>query len=132
MHAAGDRADGLQLRGLILVLWRAGLRISKALAVNESDLDPWPRGKGRQTTRSGDGPMGVGQLAPWPQLRATLPVERSSACCAARPAAGPGRQPVSAPNFMLRQLGLVSGVDSPRTSSVTLTPWKCHAKGCRS
>ena len=43
MHAAGDRADGLQLRGLILVLRRAGLRISKALAVNESDLDPWPR-----------------------------------------------------------------------------------------
>jgi integrase len=32
MSAAGDDADGLRLRGLIVVLWRAGLRISEALA----------------------------------------------------------------------------------------------------
>ena len=29
MYAAGDHPDGLRLRGLIVVLWRAGLRISK-------------------------------------------------------------------------------------------------------
>ena len=40
MHAAGDGADAVLLRGLIVVLWRAGLRISEALALNESDLDP--------------------------------------------------------------------------------------------
>jgi len=28
MRHAGDRAHGLRLRGLIVVLWRAGLRIS--------------------------------------------------------------------------------------------------------
>jgi len=28
------------LRGLIVVLWRAGLRISEALALAESDPDP--------------------------------------------------------------------------------------------
>jgi hypothetical protein len=28
MHAAGDDHDALRLRGLIVVLWRAGLRIS--------------------------------------------------------------------------------------------------------
>ena len=38
MHAAGDDAEFVRLRGLIVVLWRAGLRISGALALNESDL----------------------------------------------------------------------------------------------
>ena len=40
MHAAGDDHDrAVRLRGLIVVLWRAGLRISEALALKESDLD---------------------------------------------------------------------------------------------
>jgi len=32
MRGAGDRTDGVRLRGLIVVLWRAGLRISEASA----------------------------------------------------------------------------------------------------
>jgi len=39
MRTAGDNDDGVRLRGLIVVLWRAGLRISEALALAESDLD---------------------------------------------------------------------------------------------
>jgi integrase len=39
MRAAGDGRHGCRLRGLIVVLWRAGLRIHEALALNESDLD---------------------------------------------------------------------------------------------
>ena len=39
MRAAGDRADRCRLRGVIVVLWRTGLRISEALALQESDLD---------------------------------------------------------------------------------------------
>jgi len=39
MRAAGESPDGVRLRGVIVVLWRAGLRISEALALNESDLD---------------------------------------------------------------------------------------------
>jgi integrase len=39
MRVAGDDPDGLRLRGLIVVLWRAGLRISEALALAETDLD---------------------------------------------------------------------------------------------
>ncbi len=39
MRVAGDRPDGRRLRGVIVVLWRAGLRISEALALQESDLD---------------------------------------------------------------------------------------------
>ena len=40
MRAAGESADAIRLRGLVVVLWRAGLRISEALALTESDLDP--------------------------------------------------------------------------------------------
>jgi len=39
MRAAGDGPDGIRLRGPIVVLWRAGLRISEALALAETDLD---------------------------------------------------------------------------------------------
>jgi hypothetical protein len=40
MRCAGDRRTGLRTRALIILLWRAGLRISEALAFAESDLDP--------------------------------------------------------------------------------------------
>ena len=39
MRIVGDRADGDRLRALIVLLWRAGLRISEALSLQESDLD---------------------------------------------------------------------------------------------
>ena len=39
MRTIADRAEGHRLRALIVLLWRAGLRISEALALKESDLD---------------------------------------------------------------------------------------------
>jgi len=39
MRQAGHDRHGLRLRALIAVLWRAGLRISEALALNETDID---------------------------------------------------------------------------------------------
>ena len=39
MRQAGTDRYGQRLRGLIIVLWRAGLRISEALALTESDLE---------------------------------------------------------------------------------------------
>ena len=39
MRQAGTDGYGLRLRGLIVMLWRAGLRISEALALTESDLE---------------------------------------------------------------------------------------------
>jgi hypothetical protein len=59
MRAAGDTLDGVRLRAVIVVLWRAGLRISEALALSETDLDPdrgallGRRGKGWQATEVG-------------------------------------------------------------------------------
>jgi integrase len=40
MRCAGDSRHGLRTRALIVVLWRAGLRISEALSLSESELDP--------------------------------------------------------------------------------------------
>jgi integrase len=40
MRATDERPDGLRLRALTVILWRAGLRISEALALAETDLDP--------------------------------------------------------------------------------------------
>jgi integrase len=40
MRAAGDGPHSRRLRGLIVILWRAGLRIQEALALTERDLDP--------------------------------------------------------------------------------------------
>ena len=39
MRQAGHDRHGLRVRALIAVLWRAGLRISEALALNETDID---------------------------------------------------------------------------------------------
>jgi integrase len=59
MRAAGNGRHARRLRALIVVLWRAGLRINEALALSESDLDPaawraaratrqgWPPPRGR-------------------------------------------------------------------------------------
>ena len=50
MRAAGDRVSGLRIRALIVVLWRAGLRIQEALDLAEGDLEPT---RGALLVRSG-------------------------------------------------------------------------------
>ena len=80
MRAAGDGPEAMRLRGLIIVLWRAGLRISEALALAETDFD---RQRGAVLVRAGKGgrrrEVGMDrwaweQLDPWLELRRTLPV----------------------------------------------------------
>jgi integrase len=80
MRAAGDGAHGRRLRGLIVVLWRAGLRIADALAIGESDLDPRRgsvlvrRGKGGRRREVGMDDWAWEQLRPWLVARVELPV----------------------------------------------------------
>ena len=40
MRAAGEDVHGVRIRALVVILWRAGLRISEALALAETDLEP--------------------------------------------------------------------------------------------
>ena len=80
MRAAGDDAHGRRLRGLIVILWRAGLRIQEALALAESDLDQRRgallvrRGKGGRRREVGMDAWGWEELQPWFELRLQLPL----------------------------------------------------------
>ena len=65
MRHAGHARYGNRLNGLIVVLWRAGVRINEALSLTESDLDK-RRGsifgqarKERSSARGRDGRLGV-------------------------------------------------------------------------
>jgi site-specific recombinase XerD len=80
MRAAGDRPHGRRLRGLIVILWRAGLRIQEALALAEADLDQRRgavlvrRGKGGRRREVGMDAWGWTELQPWLETRIELPV----------------------------------------------------------
>src|SRR5436190_22986928 len=85
MRAAGENRDGARLRALIVILWRAGLRIGEALALVETDLDPCRgavvvrKGKGGRRREVGMDGWAWLQLQPWLEIRADL---RSAPCCA--------------------------------------------------
>jgi integrase len=80
MRHSSDGVHGRRLRGLIVVLWRAGLRICEALALAEADLDPRRgsllvrRGKGGRRREVGMDDWAWEQLEPWLQARVELPV----------------------------------------------------------
>jgi site-specific recombinase XerD len=71
MRAAGSGPYGERLRAMIVVLWRAGLRIGEALALTEADLDPSRgairimRGKGGKRREVGIDRFGFEHLQPW-------------------------------------------------------------------
>src|ERR1700712_509000 len=71
---------GCRLRGLIVVLWRAGLRIHEALALSEGDLDRRRRsllvrrGKGGRRSEVGMDEWAWEHLQPWLDARTELPV----------------------------------------------------------
>jgi site-specific recombinase XerD len=80
MRAAGDDAHGRRLRALIVILWRAGLRVQEALALAEADLDQRRgsllvrRGKGGRRREVGMDSWGWDELQPWLDMRLELPV----------------------------------------------------------
>jgi site-specific recombinase XerD len=80
MRQAGDGLHGDRLRGLIVVLWRAGLRIQEALALNESDLDERRgallvrHGKGDKRREVGLDEWGWEHLRRWVSHRTKMPV----------------------------------------------------------
>jgi site-specific recombinase XerD len=80
MRTAGGGAHGHRLRGLIVIMWRAGLRVQEALSLTEGDLDQRRgsvlvrRGKGGRRREVGMDAWGWEQLLPWLDWRRTLPV----------------------------------------------------------
>ncbi|MGH2863485.1 MAG: tyrosine-type recombinase/integrase [Solirubrobacteraceae bacterium] len=80
MRQAGSDRHGLRVRVLIAVLWRAGLRISEALALAETDVDDLRgsllvrHGKGDKRREAGMDDWGFEQLTAWLQRRVALRV----------------------------------------------------------
>jgi site-specific recombinase XerD len=78
-HTPNDR-HGWRIRAMIVVLWRAGLRVQEALALAEHDLDQRRgsvlvrSGKGRRRREVGMDDWGWEQLRPWLAARTELPV----------------------------------------------------------
>jgi hypothetical protein len=104
MRQAGNDRHGLRVRAVIVVLWRGGLRISEALALSETDVDP-ARGSLLIRHGKGDRRREVGMddwgLSTWAAGASTAFSSRSVRCSAsstARPAGGRGPRPPCAPN----------------------------------
>jgi integrase len=137
MRDAGDDAHGRRLRALIVILWRAGLRIQEALGLAEADFDQRRgallvrRGKGGRRREVGMDAWGWQELQPWLELRLQLPVgpllcvingptrgRQWSSAAARADRAGPPST---------RAFGGASG----RSNFGTPTPSSSRAKACR-
>ncbi len=114
MRRAGDRTSGLRTRALIILLWRAGLRISEALALAESDLDPARgsilvrRGKGGRRREVGMDTWAWEHVNRWAQVRLEMPVG-TLLCVIGGPTAGRPWSPTAA-RATLRHLAMAAGV----------------------
>jgi hypothetical protein len=85
MRTVSDRAEGHRLCALIVPLWRAGLRISEALALQESDLDsaaaPCSSGEGRAASDAKSG-WTAGHGSNSTHGSRSVASSRSAPCCA--------------------------------------------------
>ena len=134
MRRAGERPEGMRFRGLAVVLWRAGLRISEALALSEGDLEPGRgallvrHGKGGKRRQVGMDDWGWQQLDHWLKLRTELPVGALFCVISGPTPDGPGRPRRRAPSFGAWLSEPVSVVASRRISCVTPMPLKWHER----
>jgi site-specific recombinase XerD len=80
MRTAGPGDHGDRIRGLVVILWRAGLRINEALSLAETDLEPRRgsvlvrHGKGGKRREVGMDDWAWECLEPWQRVRIELPV----------------------------------------------------------
>ena len=137
MRRAGDRVHGHRLRGLIVVLWRAGLRIHEALALAEADLDPRRgsllvrRGKGGRRREVGMDDGRGSSLSPGSRPGSGCRSVRCSASSPAPRADGRGRPPRRARSCDASRGRLACGGASCRTSCATRMRWRWLARACR-
>jgi site-specific recombinase XerD len=114
MRQAGRDRHGLRVRALVAVLWRGGLRISEALALNETDIDERRgsllirHGKGDKRREAGMDQFGFEQLAAWVTHRVSLPP--GPLFCVIDGQTRGRRWSATAARGELRQLALEAGV----------------------
>ena len=137
MRAAGDGVHGRRLRGLIVVLWRAGLRIQEALALTEADLDARRgsllvrRGKGGRRREVGMDDWAWDRSRPGCRRASSCRSGRCSASSTAPHADGRGPPPPRAASYGAWLATPASGDASRPTSCATRTPSRWPARACR-
>jgi hypothetical protein len=136
-HTADDR-HGWRVRAMIVVLWRAGLRIQEALTLAEHDLDHRRgsilvrSGKGGRRREVGMDPWAWEQPRPWLDARVSYRSGRCSASSTDQREAGRGRPPASGSSSVGSSPRRACGGGSRRTSCATPTRSSAPAKACRS
>jgi site-specific recombinase XerD len=114
MREAGPGPYADRVRGLIAILWRAGLRISEALVLTETDLDPRTgsvlirAGKGGKRRMVGMDDWGWEHVSRWAEHRVQLPIGPLF-CILAGPTRGRGWSATAA-RGELRRLAEQAGV----------------------
>ena len=114
MRHARHARYGNRLAGLIVVLWRAGLRINEALSLTENDLDERRgsilvrHGKNDRRREVGMDAWGWSALGPWLAERANLPVGPLF-CVSSGPTRGHAWS-AGAARLQLHQIALQAGV----------------------
>ena len=130
MRQAHHARYGHRLNGLIVVLWRAGLRINEALSLTETDLDERRgsilvrHGKNDRRREVGMDPWGWSALQPWLTERATLPVGPLF-CVIAGPTRGHAWS-ASAARLELHRTAIAAGV-APRGAAPAPPCTRCRA-----
>jgi integrase len=137
MRQAGDGAHGARLRALVVLLWRAGLRINEALTLTEHDLDPRlgailvRHGKGGRRREVGMDPWGWEHLRAWLELRLRMPVGPLLCVIDGRTRGRPWASD-AARNSVASPPRPRCGGGSRPTSCATPTPSSSPTKRCRS
>ena len=137
MRTAGDGPHGARVRALVVILWRAGLRINEALSLAETDLEPRRGailvrcGKGGKRREVGMDDWGWDHVQPWAQHRRQLPVG-AFFCVLDGPTAGRAWSPTGARGELRRLAARATcGGALRRISCVTLMRWRWPGRGCR-
>ena len=112
MRAAGDSPHGPRIRALMVILWRAGLRINEALVSRKPISSPARtilvrRGKGGKRREVGMDEWGWEQIEPWRQHRSS---SRSGRSCASWRSHARAELVTTGARAELRRLAAAAGV----------------------
>jgi hypothetical protein len=137
MRQAGDGVSGDRIRGLIVVLWRAGLRIQETLDLYERDLDHRRgsllvrAGKNGRRREVGMDDWGWEHLTRGSRGGSSCRPGRCSASSTARLVGGGGPSPAYVHSCGGLRCRPGCGDGSLRISSAMPTPLRWRAKGSR-
>ena len=137
MRHSGADLHGDRVRALIVILWRAGLRIQEALSLTELNLDPRRGsvlvrcGKGGRRREIGMDVWGFERMQPWLEARQKMPVGPLFCVLNGRTRGRAWSAGAARRRSTSARPGPACGAASRRTSSGTRTRSSSPARACR-